>query len=111
MKRQVRALCVAILVTCASWSAVAGEKEQAKQLFDAGLKLMRMDDCRRRNGRFSNARSRSTRRGTASSTSNFAHPMVGRSVHRREVRAHVRQFVSPVARALPNRERRGPNRG
>jgi len=44
MKRQVRALCVAILVTCASWSAVAGEKEQAKQLFDAGLKLMRMDD-------------------------------------------------------------------
>jgi len=37
-------LCVAILVTCVSWSAVAGEKEQAKQLFDAGLKLMRMDD-------------------------------------------------------------------
>jgi PEGA domain. len=35
---------VAILVTCVSWSAVAGEKEQAKQLFDAGLKLMRMDD-------------------------------------------------------------------
>jgi len=44
MKRQVRALCVAVLVTCVSWSAVAGEKEQAKQLFDAGLKLMRMDD-------------------------------------------------------------------
>jgi hypothetical protein len=34
----------AILVTCVSWSAVAGDKEQAKQLFDAGLKLMRMDD-------------------------------------------------------------------
>jgi hypothetical protein len=37
-------LCLAILVTCVSLSAVAGEKEQAKQLFDAGLKLMRMDD-------------------------------------------------------------------
>jgi hypothetical protein len=35
---------VAITLTCASWSAVADEKEQAKQLFDAGLKLMRMDD-------------------------------------------------------------------
>ena len=44
MKRQVCALCVAVLVTCASWSAVAGEKEQAKQLFDAGLRLMRLDD-------------------------------------------------------------------
>jgi hypothetical protein len=37
-------LCVVLLVTCVSWSAVAGEREQAKQLFDAGLKLMRMDD-------------------------------------------------------------------
>ena len=35
---------MAITLTCASWSAVADEKEQAKQLFDAGLKLMRMDD-------------------------------------------------------------------
>jgi hypothetical protein len=32
------------VVTCASWSAVAGDKEEAKQLFDAGLKLMRLDD-------------------------------------------------------------------
>ena len=37
-------LCVAIMVTCVSCLAAAGEKEQAKQLFDAGLKLMRMDD-------------------------------------------------------------------
>ena len=44
MKRQVCALCMAILVTCASWSAVAGEREQAKQLFEAGLELMRLDD-------------------------------------------------------------------
>ena len=44
MKRQLCALCVAVLVTCASWSAIAGDKEEAKQLFDAGLKLMRLDD-------------------------------------------------------------------
>lgn len=44
MKRQLCALCVAVLVACASWSALAGDKEQAKQLFDAGLKLMRLDD-------------------------------------------------------------------
>ncbi len=44
MKRQFCALCVAVLVACASWSALAGDKEQAKQLFDAGLKLMRLDD-------------------------------------------------------------------
>jgi hypothetical protein len=44
MKRQLGAICVAVLVTCASSSAVAGEKEEAKQLFDAGLKLMRLDD-------------------------------------------------------------------
>jgi flagellar basal body-associated protein FliL len=31
-------------VSCASWSAVAGDKEEAKQLFDAGLKLMHLDD-------------------------------------------------------------------
>jgi tetratricopeptide (TPR) repeat protein len=35
---------VAVLVGCASWSAVAGDKEEAKQLFDAGLKLMYLDD-------------------------------------------------------------------
>ena len=44
LRRQLGALFVAIAVTCASWSAVADEKEQARQLFDAGLKLMRMDD-------------------------------------------------------------------
>jgi hypothetical protein len=32
------------MVTAASWSAVAGDKEEAKQLFDAGLKLMHLDD-------------------------------------------------------------------
>jgi hypothetical protein len=31
-------------VTCASWSVLAGDKEEAKQLFDAGLKLMHLDD-------------------------------------------------------------------
>ena len=44
MKRQLCALCVAVLVACASWSAIAGDKEEAKQLFDAGLKLMHLDD-------------------------------------------------------------------
>ena len=44
MRRQVCALCVAVLVTCASWSAIAGDKEEAKQLFDAGLKLTHLDD-------------------------------------------------------------------
>jgi tetratricopeptide (TPR) repeat protein len=44
MRRQLCALCVAILVTCASWSVLAGDKEEAKQLFDAGLKLMHLDD-------------------------------------------------------------------
>ena len=44
MKRQLCALCVAVLVACASWSALAGGKEEAKQLFDAGLKLMHLDD-------------------------------------------------------------------
>jgi hypothetical protein len=44
MKRQVCAFCVAVLLTGASWSAVAGDKEEAKQLFDAGLRLMRLDD-------------------------------------------------------------------
>ncbi|MGB8297302.1 MAG: PEGA domain-containing protein [Polyangia bacterium] len=44
MKRRLCALCVAVLVACASWSAIAGDKEEAKQLFDAGLKLMRLDD-------------------------------------------------------------------
>jgi PEGA domain len=44
MKRQLCALCVAVVVTCASWSAIAGDKEEAKQLFDAGLKLMHLDD-------------------------------------------------------------------
>jgi len=39
-----RALCVAVMMTCASWSAFAGDKEEAKQLFDAGLKLMHLDD-------------------------------------------------------------------
>lgn len=43
------ALCLGILVTFASWSAgagdkVAGDKEEAKQLFESGLKLMRLDD-------------------------------------------------------------------
>jgi len=32
------------LVTSTSWWVLAGDKEQAKQLFDAGLKLMRLDD-------------------------------------------------------------------
>jgi PEGA domain. len=31
-------------VACASWAAIAGDKEEAKQLFDAGLRLMRLDD-------------------------------------------------------------------
>ena len=31
-------------LTGASWSAIAGDKEEAKQLFDAGLKLMHLDD-------------------------------------------------------------------
>jgi hypothetical protein len=44
MRRQVCALCVAIFVTCTSWSAIAGDKEEAKRLFDAGLRLMRLDD-------------------------------------------------------------------
>ena len=44
MRRQLCALCVAVLMICASWSAIAGDKEEAKQLFDAGLKLMRLDD-------------------------------------------------------------------
>jgi hypothetical protein len=44
MRRQLCAFCVAVLVTCASWSAIAGDKEEAKQLFDAGLKLMHLDD-------------------------------------------------------------------
>jgi len=44
MKRQACALCVAILVAGMSWSATAGDKEEARQLFDAGLKLMRLDD-------------------------------------------------------------------
>jgi hypothetical protein len=44
MKRQLCALCVAVLMACASWTAVAGDKEEAKQLFDAGLKLMHLDD-------------------------------------------------------------------
>jgi hypothetical protein len=44
MKRQLCALCVAVLVACASWSVLAGDKEEAKQLFDAGLKLMHLDD-------------------------------------------------------------------
>jgi hypothetical protein len=44
MRRQLCALCVAVLVTCASWSVLAGDKEEAKQLFDAGLKLMHLDD-------------------------------------------------------------------
>jgi PEGA domain len=44
MRRQLCALCVAVLVTCVSWSVLAGDKEEAKQLFDAGLKLMHLDD-------------------------------------------------------------------
>ena len=44
MRRQACALCVAVLVTCAAWSALAGDKQEAKQLFDAGLKLMHLDD-------------------------------------------------------------------
>lgn len=44
MRKQSCALCVAVLVSCASWSAIAGDKEEAKQLFDAGLKLMHLDD-------------------------------------------------------------------
>jgi hypothetical protein len=44
MRRQACAFCVAVLVGCASLSAVAGDKEEAKQLFDAGLKLMHLDD-------------------------------------------------------------------
>ncbi len=44
MRRQACALCVAVLVTCAAWSALAGDKQEAKQLFDAGLKLMNLDD-------------------------------------------------------------------
>jgi tetratricopeptide (TPR) repeat protein len=44
MRRQACAFCVAVLVVCASLSAVAGDKEEAKQLFDAGLKLMHLDD-------------------------------------------------------------------
>jgi len=44
MKQIVCAFCLGILVTCASWSAVAGDKEEAKQLFESGLKLMRVDD-------------------------------------------------------------------
>ena len=44
MRRQACAFCVAVLVTCAAWSAAAGDKEEAKQLFDAGLKLMHLDD-------------------------------------------------------------------
>jgi hypothetical protein len=35
---------VAVLLTGVSWSVVAGDKEEAKQLFDAGLRLMRLDD-------------------------------------------------------------------
>jgi len=69
MKRQVPRALRGNSGTCASWSAVAGEKEQAKQLFDAGLKLMRMDAFRRRNGRFRTLGRAPTRRGTASSTS------------------------------------------
>jgi hypothetical protein len=44
MKRQLCALCVAVLMACASRTAVASDKEEAKQLFDAGLKLMHLDD-------------------------------------------------------------------
>jgi len=44
MRRRVCALCVAVMVTAAAWTAVAGDKEEAKQLFDAGLKLMHLDD-------------------------------------------------------------------
>lgn len=44
MRRQLCALCMAVLVTCAAWSVFAGDKEEAKQLFDAGLKLMHLDD-------------------------------------------------------------------
>jgi hypothetical protein len=35
---------MAIVVTCASWSAMASGKSHAKQLFDAGLELLCMDD-------------------------------------------------------------------
>ena len=44
MRQIVCAFCLGILVTCATWSAVAGDKEEAKQLFESGLKLMRVDD-------------------------------------------------------------------
>jgi tetratricopeptide (TPR) repeat protein len=49
MRQIVCAFCLGILVTCASWTAVAsdkvaGDKEEAKQLFESGLKLMRVDD-------------------------------------------------------------------
>ena len=44
MKRQLCTLCVAVLMACASWTAGAGDREEAKQLFDAGLKLMHLDD-------------------------------------------------------------------
>jgi hypothetical protein len=44
MRRQVCAFCVAVLVTCAAGAAIAGDKQEAKQLFDAGLKLMSLDD-------------------------------------------------------------------
>ena len=44
MRRHVSAFCVAILVACASGAVMAGEKEDAKQLFEAGLTLMRADD-------------------------------------------------------------------
>ncbi|HEX7499490.1 MAG TPA: PEGA domain-containing protein [Polyangia bacterium] len=44
MRRHVCAFCVGILVACASWSVSAGEKEEAKQLFESGLKLMRADN-------------------------------------------------------------------
>jgi hypothetical protein len=44
MRRHVCAFCVGILLACTSGLAVAGEKEEAKQLFESGLKLMRVDD-------------------------------------------------------------------
>jgi len=44
MRRYVCALCVGWLMACASGVAVASEKEEAKQLFESGLKLMRIDD-------------------------------------------------------------------
>lgn len=43
MKKRVGLLGLAIVV-CAAFPAIANEKDQAKQLFESGLKLMKLDD-------------------------------------------------------------------